>query len=167
MSNPKSSLLRSVVLTILMAAFVVSMAWGQTFKVLHAFGNTGDGLYPAAGQAFDSQGNLYGVTTNGPSGSQCFNLGCGTVYQLKPNGDGTWTETVIFAFNGNDGAFPSSGFLSGQQGALYGVTSAGGNSGCGGYGCGTVYELTPIAGLDHGTWKSRVHRIGASAIAPP
>ncbi len=147
MLNKKCSPLRNLALTILTAALIGPGAWGQTFKVLHAFGNTGDGRGPALGQVFDGQGNLYGITNLGPSGDGCLGEGCGTVYRLKPNSDGTWTETVIHAFNGSDGAFPLSSLLYDSQGNLYGSASGEG------YFPDVVYQLTP--GSD-GTWTESV-----------
>jgi uncharacterized repeat protein (TIGR03803 family) len=52
------------------------------------------------------------------------------------------TYTVIHAFSGADGNYPSAGLTADQAGHLYGTTSYGGNHGCQqGGGCGTVYEL--------------------------
>src|SRR6202142_4082156 len=158
MFNKKCSLIRSLALVILAAAFVgTTAASGQTFKILHSFGNTGDGTYPHAGQVFDGQGNLYGVTDEGPAGNECFTFGCGTVYQLKPNSDGSWTETLIQVFNGNDGAFPSSSPVFDTQGNLYGSTY------CDTSYCdhaGFVYKLTPGS---NGSWtESVLHQFSAS-----
>jgi uncharacterized repeat protein (TIGR03803 family) len=68
--------------------------------------------------------------------------GCGLVFKLTPPEvpGGTWTENVLHAFNGNDGANPKAG-LTYASGAFYGTTSSGGA-----YGHGTVFHLTlPIA----------------------
>ena len=151
MPNIKHTSARSLLLTILAASLVVPCAWGQTFKILHSFGASGDGQWPRAGQVFDGQGNLYGVTEIGPSGNGCLgDSGCGTVYQLKPNADGTWTESVIHAFNGSDSAFPSSSPGFDPQGNLYGT--AAGHSGAGQY-PDVVYQLTPGS---NGTWTEAV-----------
>ena len=156
MLNKRSSLLCSLLLTIFTASLFGPTAWGQTFKILHSFGDSGDGLYPVAGQVFDTQGNLYGVTSEGPSGAECFGFGCGTVYQLTPNPNGTWTETLIFAFNGSDGAFPSSSPIFDSQGNLYGSTYCDASY-C--YDAGFVYELTPGS---NGTWTETVlHQFSA------
>jgi uncharacterized repeat protein (TIGR03803 family) len=157
MFNQKYTVVRSLALTIFTAALVGPCAWGQTFKILHAFGNTGDGLAPQFGQVFDGQGNLYGVTDFGPSGSGCNGDGCGTVYQLKPNSDGSWTETVIHAFDGSDGAFPESSPIFDSQGNLDGSTSCVEGS-C--FHAGFVYQLLP--GSD-GTWtESVLHQFSGS-----
>src|SRR5271166_713847 len=144
MLNEKCSPIRRLALTILTAALVSPGAWAQTFKVLHSFGNTGDGITPGQGQVFDGQGNLYGIANLGPAGNGCLgNEGCGIVYQLKPNSDGTWTETVIHAFNGNDGAYPWSSLLLDSQGNLYGSATGEGHY------PDVIYQLTPGS---NGTW---------------
>jgi uncharacterized repeat protein (TIGR03803 family) len=150
MMHRKCTGVRSWLLTTLATALVGPGAWGQTFKVLHSFGDTGDGRSPFQGQVFDSQGSLYGATyLGGPEGG-CRSEGCGTVYQLKPNSDGTWTETVIHAFNGSDGAYPWSSLLLDSQGNLYG--SAAGQVNDDDYpDC--VYQLTPNS---DGTWTESV-----------
>jgi uncharacterized repeat protein (TIGR03803 family) len=148
MLNKTSKVIRNLVLTILTAALVGQGAWGQAFKVLHSFGDAGDGTSPAEGQVFDGQGNLYGITTSGPSGYGCLgNEGCGAVYRLKPNSDGTWTETVVHAFNGSDGAYPLSSLLYDAHGNLYGSASGEG------YYPDVVYQLTPGS---NGTWTESV-----------
>lgn len=129
--------------------------WTET--VLHSFKNNGqDGIYPSAGLAFDGKGNLYGTTTRGgthDAGS------AGTVFELTPNGNGTWSETVLYSFCSLgcvDGQAPSGGLTIDAEGNLYGVTSEGGanikSTFCP-HGCGTVFELTPGAG---GKWTESV-----------
>ena len=54
---------------------------------------------------------------------------------------------------GADGRQPSGPLLLGPEGSLFGVTSNGGGSACGGAGCGTVFELVP-RGI--GRWSERV-----------
>lgn len=53
-------------------------------------------------------------------------------------------ERVLYSFAGGsgDGAFPQSNVIMDSQGNIYGTTENGGGSGCGGGGCGTVFELT-------------------------
>ncbi len=159
MFNKKCSVIRSLVLTIFTAAYVGPGAWGQTFKVLHSFGSTGDGYVPLAGQIFDAKGNLYGVTNLGGLIGGCRSEGCGTLYQLKPNSDGTWAETVIHAFNGSDGAYPSASPILDAQGNLYG--SADGE----GYYPDLVYQLTPGS---NGTWtESMLYQFPGSSESDP
>ncbi|MGA2003809.1 MAG: choice-of-anchor tandem repeat GloVer-containing protein [Terriglobales bacterium] len=112
-----------------------------TETVLYRFAGGVDGALPVAALVMDEQGNLYGTTQNGGGTGCLFNsgVGCGTVFKLTPGG----TETVLYAFTGGaDGANPWAGLAIDAQGNLYGTTNQGG-VGCQGYGCGTVFMLTP------------------------
>ncbi|MGA8576983.1 MAG: choice-of-anchor tandem repeat GloVer-containing protein [Candidatus Cybelea sp.] len=107
-------------------------------KVLYAFSGP-DGAYPNP-VITGPNGVLYGTTSYGGAyGSQCYALGCGTVFQLTPgNGPSAWTETVLYSFTGGaDGASPARVTL-GANGVLYGATYAGGANNLG-----TVFALTP------------------------
>ena len=90
---------------------------------------------------FDSAGNLYGTTQQGgiiPCGPV---QGCGTVFELSPQPDGTWTPQVLYQFKGGtDGDLVYSGVILDSVGNLYGTTAAGGANGYG-----TAYELSPGA----------------------
>ena len=139
---------------------------GWTETVLHSFSYGTDGIYPSAGLIFDATGNLYGTTTEGGTGSGCGNDGCGTVFELSPNGNGGWTETVLYSFcsqtNCTDGATPVAGLILDAVGNLYGTTNAGGNffSNCP-YLCGTVFKLSPNG---NGGWTETVlHSFGSFA----
>src|SRR5207245_831479 len=75
--------------------------------------------------------------------------GFGTVFELSPNADGTWTESVLYSFNANpDAQGPFGGVIFDAAGNLYGTTASGGSSGDG-----TVFELSPVAG---GGWTETV-----------
>ncbi|HLW88206.1 MAG TPA: choice-of-anchor tandem repeat GloVer-containing protein [Terriglobales bacterium] len=113
---------------------VAGGAW--TESVIYAFQGGNDGNGPAAGVAFDQSGNLYG-TTFGDGGI----LSDGTVYQLTPQSNSSWTETVLYRFSGSDGSQPESTPVFDPAGNLYATTSAGGSSGQG-----TVFELSPAGG---------------------
>jgi uncharacterized repeat protein (TIGR03803 family) len=129
----------------------------STERVLYSFQGGNDGAKPAGGVLFDKAGNLYGTTSSG--GPNCSKEdGCGTVYQLTPQGGG-WTETVLYAFMGksqNDGNFPNGGLVFDQDGNLYGVTGYGGSGNCvlveEDVGCGTVFELMP----NGSTWTETI-----------
>ncbi len=114
---------------------IAPAGWRET--QLHAFYRPGDGIEPHAEVVFDQAGNLYGTTGLG-GGHECPGSGtCGTVYKLTPSSGG-WTETVLYAFTGPDGAVPAAGLLFDNAGNLYGTTRAGGDNGFG-----TVFQLTP------------------------
>ena len=155
--NPKmrARLVRRVLLSLTVVCSLVSAAsaeWKE--KVLYSFqGGANDGYFPAGGVVFDKQGNLYGATTGGgPSTCEPFGSECGTVFQLSPPAQkgGSWTETVLYQFQGkesNDGSVPNGGLVIDAAGNLYGVTAYGGTGYClllgSNAGCGTVYELSP------------------------
>lgn len=116
-----------------------------TEKVLHSFNFDGkDGLLPYSSLVMDPYGNLYGSTNVGGT----YDLG--TVFQLHPNADGSWTESILHSFNadGTDGYNPYANLIFDKSGNLYGTTYSGGNQG----GNGTVFELS----LRNGTWLERV-----------
>jgi uncharacterized repeat protein (TIGR03803 family) len=119
--------------------------YGTVFKLttngvmttLHEFGigGTGNGIYPYAGLIQGSDGNFYGTT----HGNQYGNLEPspsplnGTVFRLTPEG----ALTTLVEFDGfDDGARPSSVLVEGEDGALYGTTTAGGPTGRG-----TIFRL--------------------------
>jgi uncharacterized repeat protein (TIGR03803 family) len=116
-------------------------SWTQS--VLYSFAGGIDGATPYAEVTFDTSGKLYGTTQYGGPFS------AGTIFQLAPNSDGTWTESVLYRFTGGrDGANPLSGVIFDSGGSLYGSTYYGGASGSG-----VVYKLTPNS---DGTWTEKV-----------
>jgi uncharacterized repeat protein (TIGR03803 family) len=139
---------------------------GGKETILHSFNSqqrNDDGCNPYSYLVFDQAGNLYGTTNKGGGGGVggtfCEN-GCGTVFRLSPNGDGTWTERVIHRVPGTvgstDGQNPYSGLAFDGKGNLWGTTQAGGTGGaaCNPFGqppgCGTVFELKRTK---TGKWK--------------
>ncbi len=118
-----------------------------TESVLHNFATRGvDGAGPYGGLTFDTAGNLYGTTLQG--GSSACTDGCGVVFKLASNPDGTWTESVLHRFTGRaDGAGPWAGLEFDAVGNLYGTAAAGGSTGGGSCtdGCGVIFKLTPTA----------------------
>lgn len=134
------------------------LAFGQAqYKVLWNFaGAPNDGAVPMSSLVLDHLGNLYGTTLGGGTFANppCSTIGCGTVFKLSPNTDGSWNNTILYSFCMNfsqagclDGAFPKAGLIFDAKGNLYGTTSNGGGQACplDGRGCGTVFELSPPA----------------------
>ncbi len=113
-----------------------------TESVLYAFQGGSDGWEPwNAGLVVDASGNLYGETLDGGSydGSNCKNSGCGTVFEVQPDG----TKISLHDFqSGNDGDGPAYGLVFDDAGNLYGTTGGGGGSGCDGGGCGVVFKIS-------------------------
>jgi uncharacterized repeat protein (TIGR03803 family) len=113
---------------------VFSVSTKGAEHVLHSFGSGADGTVPFAG-LINVKGVLYGTTAGGGSGS----LHAGTIYSISTTGD----EKVLYSFaNTSTGVGPLAGLID-VNGTLYGTTEAGGGSGCGGDGCGTVFAFTP------------------------
>lgn len=77
----------------------------------------------------DTSGALYGTTSKGGT------YGYGTVFKLTPPkaGGSGWTETILYSFNGTDGANPAAALIGDSTGNLYGTA-------------GTIFELSPPAG---------------------
>ena len=120
--------------------------WTETTAYTFS-GNDGGG--PVGDFMFDSGGNLYGTNQ---SGGLYYG---GTAFMLTPNGQGSWTSTVVHSFGRTktDGYNPLGGLVADSSGNLYGTTAAGGGSNTG-----TVYELSPGTG---GVWTETVlHRFG-------
>jgi uncharacterized repeat protein (TIGR03803 family) len=106
-------------------------SWTQ--KVLHAFTGGEDGSGPGSRVTVDNRGNIYGMTPTGGT------YGLGTIYTLRPKGNGTWTLQVLHAFTGgSDGSSGSAGRMVFHQGALFGAATTGGATGHG-----TIFELRP------------------------
>ncbi|MBZ5723262.1 MAG: hypothetical protein LAO03_23235 [Acidobacteriia bacterium] len=120
-----------------------------TESVLYSFTGGTDGGDPLASLVLDSGGNLYGTTLLGGN-TKCLigqlGAGCGTVFELSPNPDGTWTEKTLHTFAGADGGAPIANLAFDAAGNLFGTTEAGGTSQ---FLEGTAFELSPAGG---GTW---------------
>ena len=147
------------VLTVL---FLCGSSFGQTYKVLWSFGGPpNDGANPEGNLVFGKAGNLYGTTEYGGRAAICAALGCGTAFELSPNSNGSWTESVLYSFCSVfenslclDGVSPSAGLVFDRAGNLYGTTSFGGAGECS-YFCGTVFELSPPS-TRGGNWSETV-----------
>jgi len=111
------------------------MAKRLTETVLHSLDHSVDrGSILYSGLLLERNGNLYGTTYMG--GRQVN----GTVFELTPGGNGTWTAKLLHSFNsnGHDGLLPYAGLIFHGSGNLYGTTTEGGN-----HGSGSVFEVTP------------------------
>ena len=102
-----------------------------TESVLYNFTGDYDGRYPFGGVVFDKSGNLYSTTTT--AREELF----GSVFELSPNTDGTWTETTLANFSCYEG-YPYAGLTIDASGNLYGSNAYANQSRSGG-----VFELSP------------------------
>jgi uncharacterized repeat protein (TIGR03803 family) len=110
--------------------------------VLHSFTGGHDGEYPYYGLTTNKNGDLYGATMGG--GDNACGGGCGVAFEMERRVTRPYVERVIYHFRGgSDGRTPSAPPIFTAGGILYGTTQAGGGTGCGGSGCGTVYALAP------------------------
>jgi uncharacterized repeat protein (TIGR03803 family) len=121
-----------------------SNGWGTVFRLapnsngeytkrtLYSFQFIPDAMDPIAGLIMDKSGNLYGTTFDG--GTNAY----GTVFRLAPDGSGGYSESVLYSFNGIDGAGSNAGLIMDANGNLFGTCIGGGISGGG-----TVFELKP------------------------
>jgi uncharacterized repeat protein (TIGR03803 family) len=108
-----------------------------------------NGSFPIGNVVLDADGNIYGLTSFGP-GDGC---GCGTFFRLAPTSSGGWTYSLLYTFAGGpDAAYPNGGLTEDSLGNFYGTSYGGGVTGCG-YGCGTVFEISPSTSK---TWKEKV-----------
>ena len=90
-------------------------------------------------------GMLYGTTLSGGAVSCGNGQACGTVFSLDLT---SGAETVLHSFGGSaDGKYPQAGVIL-VDGMVYGTTYAGGVTGCGAFGCGTVFSLDPGTGTE-------------------
>ena len=96
---------------------------------LYSFAGGNDGVDPYGGVVLDAAGSLYGVTSLGA-------LGYGTVYELSQS-NGSWTETILHAFQYSDGSNPIGSLIADAARNLYGATAGGGSAHQG-----TMFELS-------------------------
>jgi uncharacterized repeat protein (TIGR03803 family) len=124
---------------------IFSVAPDGVLTMLHSFSGT-DGYNLTAGLVLGTDGNFYGTAENGGTviSGMCDSTGgetpgiCGTIFRITPDGD----FTVIYNFNGTDGAYPASGLVQGFDGNFYGTTIGGGK-----YGMGTVFTISSSGAL--------------------
>jgi len=116
---------------------VFSMTRKGSETVLYNFTGGADGGDPSSVLVFDNAGNQYGTTRSG--GSNCGVNGCGTVFEIMPNG----TQKTLYVFcqlsQCKDGERPLQGpLVLDQAGNIYGTTLLGGSTNNG-----TVFKLDP------------------------
>jgi uncharacterized repeat protein (TIGR03803 family) len=103
--------------------------------------NCADGEYPEASLMLASNGNFYGTTKSGGASCSVSSNGCGTIFEITP--EGKLTTLYIFCEKGGenctDGANPEAALIEGTNGDFYGTTLFGGNSND----AGTAFEITP------------------------
>jgi len=159
-SSPAATAVAAFLFVLVVSALSVQPAQAQGYTAVYNFSGGGDGAHPLAGVTMDALGNLYGTTAGffqqgnnsclrAPAGAGA----CGTVFKLSREESG-WVLSTIYSFSGGaQGARPAAPLTLAADGSLYGTTYMGGGTGCGGVGCGTVFQLTPSA---DGSWTETV-----------
>jgi len=108
------------------AITLVASSWAASKeKVLLSFQGPNGGN-PTAGLVPDAEGNLYGTAADGGA------FGFGNVFKLTHNQNGTWTQAVLYSFQGDnasDRQVPLASLIFDGEGSLYGTTGGGGQSG--------------------------------------
>jgi uncharacterized repeat protein (TIGR03803 family) len=128
---------------------IYSITTSGTEKVLYAFLGGAGGQFPHG--LTNVNGTLFGTAGGGSKND-------GIAYSATTTGK----TKILYSFaGGTDGSNPV-GDLVDNNGILYGVTSSGGGTGCGGSGCGTIFSLTTS-----GTEKVLYSFSGGSAGADP
>ena len=114
---------------------------GGTLTKLYAFTNGKDGSGPMPGLILATDGDFYGVNTNGGNFGFCFAIGCGAAFKMSAAG----TLTPLFDFTFSKAANSASALVEATNGDFYGTSVNGGISGCGptADGCGMIFAITP------------------------
>ncbi len=121
-------------------------AYGQVYKLtrsgqgwnqqtIYSFQGGSDGANPVGGLVFDAAGNAYGSTFG------YYQQVPGTLFELSPQADGTWRETVLHAFSSTG---PASNLAMDDAGNLYGTTT--GNAGNDDDHYGMAFKLSQVNG---------------------
>ena len=123
------------------------------YTITHNFqGSPTDGFEPWENLVQDAHGNIYGTTMGGgdPSGFSCYlghiELGCGVVFKLSPDADGSWSESILYNFSGAADGYDPSALAIDAKGNLYGAAFFGGSTNCPD-GCGTIFKLNTTGEL--------------------
>jgi len=158
---------RSIGVATMLVMFALA-ASAQTERVIFHFNGTTTSGGPQGNLVADSAGNFYGTTWAGGSNN------LGIVYEISPPVPpaSAWTQTILYNFNGPDGAQSTAGLAIDTAGNLYGTTVYGGNGPCTVLavviGCGVVFELSPPA-IAGGSWTENVlynFQYGSDSGAP-
>ena len=146
------------------AGVVFQLTPAGVYSVLHHMNGTSDGAVSYTGLIQATDGNFYGVTSQGGIITSACPSGCGTLFRITPQG----AYSVLHTFTHVDGDSPQSSLYQHTNGRIYGATEFGGtgtdpacNANCGVFfsldaGLAPYAALTPF----EGTRGSRVVILG-------
>jgi uncharacterized repeat protein (TIGR03803 family) len=103
--------------------------------MLYAFDGSTNYRNPNGYLTLDSNGNIFGTTSDGSSGCT---YECGMVFRLSRSKNGQWVASAVYTFDGTHGASPNAGIILDSAGNFYGSTMVGGDNNFG-----EVFELKP------------------------
>lgn len=139
--------IKTAVFVMLAGALMATPSHKPQIHVLHNFKGGSDGKFPGFAVALDAAGNLYGTTEVGGNGCS-FPGGCGTIFELSPNGKGEWKESILHSFHDSaDGGFPEGGLVFDKAGNFYGTADDGADN------HGVVFEMSPDG---EGGWNESI-----------
>ena len=141
---------RLVVMAALLALVGTAVVASATEKetVLYQFNRKAGGYGPQGPEVMDTQGNIYGVASEGGVGGQC----CGAIYELSPQTGGGYSYSTIYTFTGiGPDLFPTGTLTMDAAGNLYGTTAGGYNE---------IYKLSPNGS---GGWSESVLYSGSAS----
>lgn len=112
---------------------------GTTLTTLYNFcaqSNCTDGAIPWGRMVQGTDGNIYGTSEAGGTGTCPGDIGpgCGTIFKITAS---TGALTTLHNFVNTDGAYPFGWLMLATNGSIYGTTAAGGANGYG-----TVFKIT-------------------------
>jgi uncharacterized repeat protein (TIGR03803 family) len=138
---------------------VYKVAANGNESVLYTFcsqPNCADGQLPYAGLILDKDGNLYGTTSSGGTGT----YGSGNVFEVSAGGEFSVLYNFCTRKNCNDGAVPDAALIMDKEGNFYGTTFSGGEKGGG-----TVFRLSPAVSLLPSSYTFRGTKVGSTSPA--
>jgi uncharacterized repeat protein (TIGR03803 family) len=141
---------RLVVMAALLALVGTAVVASATEKetVLYQFNRKAGGYGPQGPEVMDTQGNIYGVASEGGVSGQC----CGAIYELSPQTGGGYSYSTIYTFTGiGPDLFPTGTLTMDAAGNLYGTTAGGYNE---------IYKLSPNGS---GGWSESVLYSGSAS----
>lgn len=119
---------------------IFKMSRSGQHTTVHTFTGGSDGQTPSGGLTLGDDGWLYGTTTGGGQYQQ------GTAYRLSLAGSVETIASFNCFINGCSTVYP---LTKGSDGAMYGVSTSGGDIGSTvNYGQGVIFRVTPARGIE-------------------